>query len=127
MGEKSAEIKHLESTTIRSLELLIENIKPGAICEEVHKINADNFARHGYTLGHRSGYSTGVNYAPDWGEGNILSIRPDEKREIQKGMVFHLVPGIYVEGKHVVVISETVVVTENGCEPLTTYPRQVFV
>jgi Xaa-Pro dipeptidase len=127
VGEKSTELAQLEAATIRSLELLIENIKPGAVCEEIHQINADNFAAHGFTLGHRSGYSTGVNYAPDWGEGNILSIRPGEKRKIEEGMVFHLVPGIYVEGKHVVVISDTVVVTATGCERLTTYPREVFI
>lgn len=127
VGEKTEELAKLEQATIRSLELLIENIKPGAICEDVHKINEDNFAAHGFTLGHRSGYSTGVNYAPDWGEGNILSIRPGEKREIKEGMVFHLVPGIYVAGKHVVVISDTVVVTATGCERLTQYPREVFI
>lgn len=126
VGEKSDELARLEAATIRSLELLIENIKPGAICEDVHQINEENFSAHGFNLGHRSGYSTGVNYAPDWGEGNILSIRPGEKREIKEGMVFHLVPGIYVTGKYVVVISETVVVTATGCEPLTTYPREVF-
>lgn len=127
VGSKSDELKHLENATLKSLEILIDNIKPGAVCEDIHALSVRNFSQFGYTLGHRSGYSVGVNYAPDWGEGNILSIRAGEKRVIEEGMVFHLVPGIYVEGKHVVVISETVVVTSQGCECLTNYPREIFV
>lgn len=126
VGGKSEELKHLETATLKSLELLLGNIKPGVTCDEVHALNVRNFAEFGYTLGHRSGYSVGINYAPDWGEGNILSIRAGEKRTIEEGMVFHLVPGIYVTGKHVVVISETIVVTKDGCECLTDSPRELF-
>jgi Xaa-Pro aminopeptidase len=41
-------------------------------------------------------------------------------------MVFHLVPGIYVPPEFVVVISETVVVTNVGAEVVTDFPRQLF-
>lgn len=127
VGHKSRELEDLEAATISSLELLLENIRPGVRCDELHSMNVRNFADRGYKLAHRSGYSVGVNYAPDWGEGNILSIQSGETRVLEEGMVFHLVPGIYVPGKHVVVISETVVVTKDGCECLTNFPRQIFV
>jgi Xaa-Pro dipeptidase len=126
VGEKTGALKQLEAATLRSLELLMAAMRPGITCDALHAINVASFARSGYQLGHRSGYSVGLNYAPDWGEGNILSIRAGEMRVIEEGMVFHLVPGIYVPGEHVVVISETVVVTSDGCECLTDYPRALF-
>jgi Xaa-Pro dipeptidase len=67
-----------------------------------------------------------VNYAPDWGEGNLFSIVEGESRAFEAGMVFHLVPGIYVPPEFVVVISETVVVTNVGAEVVTDFPRQLF-
>ena len=68
----------------------------------------------------------GVNYAPDWGEGNLFSILEGETRSFEAGMVFHLVPGIYMPPDFVVVISETVIVTETGAEVVTQFPRRLF-
>lgn len=67
-----------------------------------------------------------MNYAPDWGEGNLFSIVEGETRPFEAGMVFHLVPGIYVPPQFVVVISETIVVTETGAEVITEFPRHLF-
>jgi Xaa-Pro dipeptidase len=127
VGAPSEEMRRIEAACISSLELLIENMKPGARIHDLHRMSVDNFARRGFAVGHRSGYSVGVNYAPDWGEGSELSIMTGENRELEAGMVFHLVPGIYVEDKCVVVISDTVAVREAGCERLTSIPRELFV
>ena len=59
-------------------------------------------------------------------EGNLLSIVEGETRACEAGMVFHLVPGIYVPPEFVVVISETVVVTNVGAEVVTDFPRRLF-
>ena len=120
-------MQHLASASEASLELLIDNIRPGVTASELHCISAENFRRSGLSVGHRSGYSVGVNYAPDWGEGSLLSIMDGEQRQLQEGMVFHLVPGIYVPGTCAVVISETVAVTAHGCERITNFPRDLFV
>jgi Xaa-Pro dipeptidase len=125
-GAPSAEMRRLEAAVLDSLELLIRAIRPGAIAGDVHQKSVENFARHGYKVAHRSGYSVGVNYAPDWGEGNLFSIVTGETRPFQSGMVFHLVPGIYVPPDFVVVISETVIVTDAGAEVITDFPRRLF-
>jgi Xaa-Pro dipeptidase len=126
VGEPSREVRRLEAAVVESLELLIDCVRPGAVADDVHRRSVESFARHGYTVGHRSGYSVGVNYAPDWGEGNLFSIVEGETRPFEAGMVFHLVPGIYVPPEVVVVISETVVVTEAGAEVVTEFPRRLF-
>ena len=126
VGPPPAEMRRLETAVVESLEILISAIRPGAIAEDVHRRSVENFARCGYRVGHRSGYSVGVNYAPDWGEGNLFSIVEGETRPFESGMVFHLVPGIYVPPEFVVVISETVIVTETGTEVVTHFPRSLF-
>jgi Xaa-Pro dipeptidase len=127
VGAPSKAARKLEAAVRASLEVLIDGIRPGVVAEELHQLSVASFRRHGYEVGHRSGYSIGVNYAPDWGEGNLFSIVDGEQRSLVPGMVFHLVPGIYVPGEHVIVISETVAVTETGCEVITDFPRDLFV
>ena len=126
VGEPPAEMRRLEVAVAESLDLLLAEIRPGRAAEDVHRLSVASFARHGYRVAHRSGYSVGVNYAPDWGEGNLFSILDGETRSFQPGMVFHLVPGIYVPPDFVVVISETVIVTETGVEVVTDFPRRLF-
>ena len=116
VGEPDAGCARLEAAVRASLEILIDGLRPGVAASDLHDRSARSFRRHGFEVGHRSGYSVGVNYAPDWGEGTLLSIQPGERRALEPGMVFHLVPGIYVPGRHAIVISETVAVTAEGCE-----------
>ena len=127
VGEPSPDRRRLEAAVLASLEVLIAGICPGIVAADLNELSAASFRRHGFEVGHRSGYSVGVNYAPDWGEGNLFSIQPGERRPLEAGMVFHLVPGIYVPGEHAIVISETVAVTATGCEPITRFPRGLFV
>ena len=67
-----------------------------------------------------------MNYAPDWGEGNLFSIVEGETRPFEAGMVFYLVPGIHVPPDFVVVMSETIIVTAPGAEVITEFPRRLF-
>ena len=112
-----------------SLERVIEAIRPGASSHEVHGVNRAVFQKHGYgdRLGHRTGYSIGINYAPDWGEGHIMSIWDGDDRPLRTGMTFHLVPGFLDLGRYTITISDSVLVTETGCEVLTHFPREPFV
>ncbi|MGN6548801.1 MAG: M24 family metallopeptidase [Pararhizobium sp.] len=126
VGPASDEMRKAEEACLASLDRVMEAMKPGAAIADLHRLNVETFARRGLTIGHRTGYSIGVNYAPDWGEGHVLSIIGNETRRVEAGMTFHLVPGIYVPKRFVVVISETVVVTASGCEALTSYPRGLF-
>jgi Xaa-Pro dipeptidase len=127
VGAPSPEMQAIEAACLSSLDLLLATIRPGVCIADLHRMNVDNFARRGLTIGHRTGYSVGVNYAPDWGEGVTLSIVDGETRELRAGMVFHLVPGLYIPGRMAVVISETVAVTERGAEKIMEAPQPIFV
>ncbi|WP_414973787.1 hypothetical protein [Cereibacter sphaeroides] len=83
----------------------------------------------GYTAAFRKriGYSMGAAFAPDWGEGAILSLFTGVDRLLEPGMVFHLPATLRSYGDYTVGASETVILTETGIEVLSTLPRQMRV
>jgi len=129
VGRPSEEVASRGAMVREALEHVIQTIKPGATSGEVHNATKDVFRKYKleHMLGHRTGYSVGINYAPDWGEGQIISIWDGDERPLRPGMTFHLVPGLYDLGRHTLIISETVLVTEGGCNVITNFPRDLFV
>jgi Xaa-Pro dipeptidase len=125
LGKPDAEFTRRYTMVREALENVIAAIKPGATSGEVHNANKAVFIKYGYgqMLGHRTGYSVGINYPPDWGEGHIMSIWDGDERPLQPGMTFHLVPGFLDLGRYAITVSDTVLVTDSGCEVITNYPR----
>jgi Xaa-Pro dipeptidase len=99
--------------------------KPGVTCEEVEAVWCRTIAKHGIVKDSRIGYSTGLNYPPDWGE-HTLSLRPGDKTVLQENMTLHMIPGIWLDDWGIE-ISECFRVTEAGAELFTAFPRQVFI
>jgi Xaa-Pro dipeptidase len=129
VGRPSDEVAKRGAIVREALEAVLEAIRPGATSGEVHDASRAVFRKHEleHMLGHRTGYSVGVNYAPDWGEGQIMSIWDGDERPLRTGMTFHLVPGLFDLGRYTIVISETVLVGKSGCEVITNFPRELFV
>ena len=71
------------------------------------------------------GYSTGLNYPPDWGE-HTLSLRAGDTTELQPNMTIHMIPGIWQDDWGVE-ISECFRVTETGAEPFCDVPQALIV
>ncbi|WGD32207.1 Xaa-Pro peptidase family protein [Ancylobacter sp. WKF20] len=108
-----------------ALAVSLEAIKPGVACEVPHIACQKVIDAAGYTDNFRKrlGYSVGISFAPDWGEGGILSLNAGVKTELQPGMAFHLPPALRIYGRFTVGVSETIVVTETGCQVLGTLDR----
>ena len=75
----------------------------------------------------RTGYSIGIAFTPDWGEGGILSLQAGEPTPLEANMVFHLIPWIQIPGQAGIGFSETVRVTPRGGESLFAFERKLFV
>jgi Xaa-Pro dipeptidase len=128
IGPPNDTVQRMSDATISGLNRILETMKPGVTCGEVAEAWAREIVKHGFPRPHkRAGYSIGISFPPDWGEGHVLSFRYDEKRPLEPGMVFHTPSSIRDEGVCLVGNSETILVTERGCEALTSFPRQHFV
>ena len=64
----------------------------------------------------RLGYSIGVSYPPDWGEGEIISLQQNDDRVLKAGMTFHMPPLCLKYREFGIGFSESILVTETGCE-----------
>ncbi len=119
-GRPTARNKENMDVAIAMLEASMEALRPGVTSDAVNKAVGVVAEKNGVLIRKRCGYSMGLNFAPDWGEGLFLELADDDKTVIEAGMVFHLPEAVRRPGEPLVATSETVLVTESGCEPLTT-------
>lgn len=130
IGKPPAKWRSAEEAITDGLTAAIETIKPGVTSGEVDRACRDVTSKAGFSNNHRHrvGYSIGIAFPPDWGEGHIMSIRPADPTPLEAGMTFHLVPTVFFDGEAQIGFSETVLVTEKGCEQLTRgSPLELFV
>jgi Xaa-Pro dipeptidase len=109
------------------LRAALGQLRPGRTCAQVHEAVQAVIDRHGYTAGYRkrTGYSLGISFAPDWGEGNILSLYRGVDVVLEPGMVFHVPITLREYARFTVAVSETVVVTAGAPETLSAIPRDL--
>lgn len=124
-----------------SMHLAQERMKH-ALCEVkallrpgVTVSDADNLVRNiisdnevGAQLITRSGYSIGIAFPPSWDEGYILSLKHGNNRVLEEGMTFHVIPWMWgVDGDKTVGISDTLYITDRGCESFFTMDEDFVV
>lgn len=119
----------MDRTCQEALQAALDTIKPGETCEAVHDACQAIIDRDGFTenFKKRTGYAIGVSFAPDWGEGGLLSLYTGVRRELEPGMVFHIPPALRIYGAFTVGVSETIIVTETGYKALSTIPRDLLI
>ena len=125
IGEPTKEMEALAFAAVEGINKALEMIKPGVTCAEIEATWRMSIQKRGFEKESRIGYSTGLNYPPDWGE-HTASLRPGDQTILQPNMVFHMIPGIWLNS-YGVEISETFIVTENGCEVLSDVERKLFI
>lgn len=124
LGKLTSREKHLGEAVQYSLNETLDAVQPGITCGELAKVWSNAMKKYGHEKYDRLGYSVGLSYPPNWGE-HTASIRLEDQTVLQPNMTFHLIPGIWEEDRGVE-LSETFVVTENGCETLANFPRKVI-
>jgi Xaa-Pro dipeptidase len=71
-------------------------------------------------------YSIGIGVPPSWADCPV-DIRENDPTVVRPGMVFHLPISLRDEGRYGVAFSETVAITDDGCEVLTNMERDLFI
>ncbi len=77
---------------------------------------------------HHCGYFVGIGFPPSWtGGSKVTGLAPNSEMELKVGMTFHLHSWFTNTACVDYFISNTAVLTENGCEILTTQSPQTLV
>jgi len=121
IGEPSAEQRRLFGHMKALQQTAFEAIRPGALCSDVDKAVRGYYAQHDLFehWRHHTGHAIGLRYH----EGPFLDV--GDHTEIRPGMVFTVEPGVYAPDLGGFRHSDTVLVTEDGIEILTYYPRDL--
>jgi Xaa-Pro aminopeptidase len=118
-GRGETKLEQVYDVVLRAQNQALRKIRPGAkgheVDAEARSVIAD--AGFGDFFGHGLGHGLGlqVHEAP--------SLRPNSDAVLQAGMVVTVEPGIYLPGWGGVRIEDDVLVTPEGCEVLTSVPK----
>ena len=116
---------------MEAMETAMSMIRPGIAGDEIHNVVCDIYEKEGYaTL--RSDSSTSVGFIHSTGHGVGLDIHEfprinSEKVILEVGNVITIEPGLYDPVVGGIRVEDLILVTENGYENLTRYPKKILV
>jgi Xaa-Pro dipeptidase len=121
IGEPSGAQREMFGHMKAAQEIAFDVIRPGNRCSDVDRAVRAYYEEHDLMSfwKHHSGHAIGLRYH----EGPFLDIGDDT--ELRPGMVFTVEPGLYSPELGGFRHSDTVLVTKDGAEMLTYYPRDL--
>lgn len=119
--ELSSEAERVQRAAIEAQQAAIAHIRPGVTAESVAEAANTVYDARGYETGYRTGRSIGMSYleAPE--------LKTGDKTVLEPGMTFAVDGGISVDGQFGGRIGDSIVVTDEGCDYLTNYSREILV
>ena len=125
LGKPPDKFRRAEAALLDGIAAGMEIAKPGNRCGDIAEAFYRAIGKHGFEKDTRCGYPIGLSYPPDWGE-RTMSFRRGDKNRLEAGMTFHFMPCLWFEDWGVE-ISESLLITADGCETLANYPRELRV
>ncbi len=120
-GKLSPQLEQVYGVVLKAQQAAIAQIRPGAVMKEVDAVarSVIEDAGFGEAFGHSLGHGIGL------AVHELPRLAPDQDRKLAAGMVVTVEPGIYLPGWGGVRIEDDVLVTPDGCEVLTSVPKQL--
>jgi len=106
---------------VKAEEAAFKTFKPGAKCSDIDKATIKVFKKAGlkHLVKHHTGHGLGLEgHEPPW-----LDVGSEEP--LRAGMVVSCEPGIYEAGYAGFRHSDTILITDDGAEIMTYYPRNL--
>jgi Xaa-Pro aminopeptidase len=123
VGEVSESLRDVYGVVLRAQQAGVDAVRAGAAGRDVDAAARAVIAEAGYgeNFGHGLGHGIGllVHEAP--------VLRPESQDVLAAGNAVTVEPGIYLSGVCGVRIEDLVVVTDDGCDVLTTFPKELTV
>ncbi|WP_059046493.1 M24 family metallopeptidase [Paenibacillus rubinfantis] len=121
VGELSEELVRIYDTVLAANEAAIAAIRPGVTFASIDRAAREVIEAAGYGpyFVHRLGHGLGIDVH------EFPSVHGENEFLLAEGHVFTVEPGVYVPGVGGVRIEDDVLVTSNGVEVLTSYPKQL--
>ena len=128
IGPPSDHQKRISDAVIITLNLVIENAKAGRTAREVAMAAYKGFAGLQDEVWFMGvyGYSIGSGFPPNWADCQSF-IHEDVEEPLLAGMTFHLPIVFRLPRQFGIGLSETIAITDEGCEILTESERDIFI
>lgn len=121
LGQPDKRQEKLFQTALEAQTLALEALKPGVRCCDVDKIAMNAIKEAGYSklIRHRTGHGLGLEaHEPPWIDEGDASV-------LKEGMVVTCEPALYISGYGGFRHSDTAIITEDGADITTYYPRDI--
>ncbi len=123
VGFATDEMKNVYNAVLNAQQNCLANLKAGLSCKD-----GDEFARsviknagYGQYFTHSTGHGVGVEIH------EFPNLSPASDSVLQIGNIVTVEPGIYIPEKFGVRIEDMALITESGCENLTTAPKELII
>ena len=121
VGEISKEETNLYEIALKAQAAALNMIHPGVIAEDVHMAAAQVYQEAGFGLCYRTGRSVGFSLI------ETPELKMGDKTILQAGMTFAVDGAVSIPEKTAARIGDSIVVTENGYDYLTPFPKNLQV
>jgi len=111
----------VQQVAIDAQQAALGAVRPGVTAESVAEAANEVYRDKGYAPSYRTGRSIGMAYL------ETPELKSGDSTVLQAGMTFAVDGGISVDGQYGGRIGDSIVVTADGFEYLTEYPREVVV
>lgn len=122
------ETDFIEQVCLDAFNSVAQAMRPGVLAREVYRAWQNQVDRAGLShyRRHHCGYLVGIGFPPSWVGGSMVTgLRHDSDLQLQAGMTFHLLSWLMGTGRGDYFVSNTALLTEAGCEVLTTTPQHL--
>jgi Xaa-Pro dipeptidase len=121
-GQIDEKQREIYQTVLKAETEAIQACKPGVRLGDLDLTarRVIDEAGYGEYFTHRLGHGLGIDVH------EFPSIHQANDQGLQEGMVFTIEPGIYLPGVGGVRIEDDVVITKDGCQVLTRYPKELI-
>ncbi|MCB0195737.1 MAG: aminopeptidase P family protein [Anaerolineae bacterium] len=124
------ETRAIEPVCLDAFHSAVQAIRPGATASQVYQAWQDAVDRAGlaHYRRHHCGYLVGLGFPPSWVGGSaVTGLRHDSDLVLQTGMTFHLLSWLMGTGRGDYFVSNPALLTETGCEVLSTTPQHLTI